>query len=106
MTSGPTRPSVGHRVVGVAGAQAGVETGPARLVDPLGAAEQQLADVIERVALPAPVLEGLLLDTHWRARVTAWLAKRTTWNGSTTTVACANGPGRPVRGSGRTTAPR
>jgi hypothetical protein len=49
-------------VVGVAGAQGGAEAVPAGLIDAFGAEEEQLADVIERVALPAAMLEGLLLD--------------------------------------------
>ena len=55
-------PAVAHLVVGVTGVEGGVDACPAGFVDPLGAEEQQLADVVERVALPAAVLEGLLLD--------------------------------------------
>lgn len=48
--------------VGVAGGEGGVQSRPADVVDPLGAEEQQLAAVVERVTLPAAVLEGGLLD--------------------------------------------
>src|SRR5690606_6404390 len=54
--------AVPNFVVGVAGVEGGVEALPAGFVDAFGAEEQQLADVIERITLPAPMLEGLLLD--------------------------------------------
>jgi len=55
-------PGVLHLVVGIAGVERGVDPLPAAVVEPLGADEQQAADVVERVALPAPMLEGVLLD--------------------------------------------
>src|SRR3546814_19428653 len=48
-------------LVGVTGCGCGVEPFPAPGVDSFGSHEQELADVVERVALPIPVLEGLAL---------------------------------------------
>src|SRR3546814_13915060 len=54
-------PGGSQRVVGVTGGEGGVDPFPAPGVDSFGSHEQELADVVERVALPIPVLEGLAL---------------------------------------------
>jgi hypothetical protein len=52
-------PCAAERVGGVAGGEGGAQSRPAGVVDAFGAEEQQLADVVERVTLPAPVDAGV-----------------------------------------------
>lgn len=98
-------PRISHLIVGVAGFEGGVDAFPAAFVKALRAHEQQAADVVERVALPAPMLEGVLLDALTAAGDRG-VGEAHDVEGSTTTVTPANGEASPLIGLGFVTADR
>ena len=49
--------------MGIADAKPEQHAVAAPVVEPLGAGEEQLADPIQRIILPPPMLQGLVLDS-------------------------------------------
>lgn len=90
------QPGTEELVVRITDAQSEQQTVLSSLVEPFGPFEQELPDPIERVGLPAPVPQRLVLDPAAHL-VDAAVGTRTTWKGSATRMAWSRWGAVPAR---------